>query len=97
MATAVALPASLRRLKNIVEHDGISTPAEAGSALEAAEVAVEDLRPWANFDHPAGDSYGRKLVAQGENFELMVMSWLPGDLLIALPGPDPLLRIVTLP
>ena len=35
--------------------------------------------PWASFDHPVSDSYGRKLVFNGGHFEVMVMSWLPGD------------------
>jgi hypothetical protein len=29
--------------------------------------------------HPPGDSYGRKLIARGPHFELMLMSWMPGD------------------
>ena len=35
--------------------------------------------PWADFDHPVADSYGRQLVHHGGHFEVMVMSWLPGD------------------
>lgn len=38
-----------------------------------------DLSPWLTYDHPITDSYGRKLVYDGGNFEIMVMSWLPGD------------------
>ncbi|MGF1515340.1 MAG: cysteine dioxygenase family protein [Elainellaceae cyanobacterium] len=35
--------------------------------------------PWADFSHPVADSYGRKLVFHGGHFEIMVMSWVPGD------------------
>ncbi|MFT4602424.1 MAG: putative metal-dependent enzyme (double-stranded beta helix superfamily) [Arenicella sp.] len=47
--------------------------------LKEANVQAEDLTPWHDFNHPPEDSYGRKLIYQGENFELMVMSWKPGD------------------
>lgn len=48
------------------------------TVLEAG-VKEEDLMPWADFDHPVADSYGRKLVYKEDNFEIMVMSWQPGD------------------
>ncbi len=54
-------------------------PDGAAILLQEACINPRDLRPWYDFDHPAQDSYGRKLVKQGRNFELMVMSWLPGD------------------
>ncbi|MBK8652429.1 MAG: hypothetical protein IPN20_00430 [Haliscomenobacter sp.] len=37
------------------------------------------ITPWADFDHPDADSYGRKMAYKGPNFEIMVMSWKPGD------------------
>ena len=39
----------------------------------------EDIMPWADFDHPINDSYGRKLIYGGRHFEIMAMSWVPGD------------------
>ena len=54
-------------------------PDHAAILLQEACINPRDLLPWYDFDHPAQDSYGRKLVKQGRNFELMVMSWLPGD------------------
>ncbi|MEM9702722.1 MAG: cysteine dioxygenase family protein, partial [Planctomycetota bacterium] len=44
-----------------------------------AGVTAEDLAPWADFDCPDADSYGRKLVYDGGHFEIMAMSWRPGD------------------
>lgn len=34
---------------------------------------------YADFDHPKAACYGRKLVIDAGHFEVMVMSWLPGD------------------
>jgi len=55
-------------------------PGLAKKALEEATITPEDLQPWADFEHPDSDSYGRKLVYLGQNFELMVMSWVEGDM-----------------
>ena len=44
-----------------------------------ANVQAEELSPWADFEHSPTDSYGRKLVYECPNYEIMVMSWLPGD------------------
>ena len=54
-------------------------PDRAATLLQEACINPKDLLPWYDLDHPAQDSYGRKLVKQGRNFELMVMSWAPGD------------------
>ncbi len=55
------------------------TPDVAARILDEAELEAEDLLAWSDFRHPVRDSYGRRLVARGARFELMVMSWLPGD------------------
>ncbi len=44
-----------------------------------AKIEAEELLPWATYDHSILDSYGRKLVYDGGYFEIMVMSWKPGD------------------
>ncbi|HAA16647.1 MAG TPA: cysteine dioxygenase [Cytophagales bacterium] len=76
------LPTSLNRLINNLadafETEGKLNPARAGEILKAADIQEEDLLPFADFDHPANDCYGRKLVIDKGNFELMVMSWNPG-------------------
>ncbi|MEM7587245.1 MAG: cysteine dioxygenase family protein [Acidobacteriota bacterium] len=43
-------------------------------------MTAEDLTHWAAFDHPIEDSYGRKMLFDGGFFELMVMSWVDGDM-----------------
>jgi len=76
------LPTSLNRLIDTLaeafEKEGKLNPARAGEILEAADIQEEDLLPFADFDHPNSDCYGRKLVVDKGNFELMVMSWNPG-------------------
>ena len=44
-----------------------------------ADVQPQELMPWAAFEHSVADSYGRILVHDGGFFEVMVMSWCPGD------------------
>ena len=55
------------------------TPAIARQCVLDANLRAEDLTAWADFDHPVEDSYGRRLVYDGGDFEIMVMSWAPGD------------------
>jgi len=47
--------------------------------VASANVQPQDLEPWADYGHPSTDSYGRRLVCHGGHYELMVMTWLPGD------------------
>ena len=67
-----ALLAELRGTRDL-------SPARAAALLQETPLETDDLLPWTDFQHPIADSYGRRLVAQGEHFELMVMSWVPGD------------------
>ncbi len=74
-----ALPPSLAFIATRLKEKPPAHPAQMVRLLRQAEVQAEDLAPWADFDHPVQDSYGRKLVYKEENFEIMVMSWRPGD------------------
>ena len=81
--TKLNLPHSLSRLitfiKEAVEEEGKLSPLRAKELVLKAEIRTEDLMYYADFDHPLEDCYGRKLVHDGGNFEIMVMSWMPGD------------------
>lgn len=79
MKSSGLLPESLRTIVETAARDGISSPAAAQRLLRDAEISLDDVLPWAEFDHNAADGYGRNAVALGEKFELMVMSWAPGD------------------
>ena len=73
------LPASLKYIAEQLEEHRNLKPSQMRKIILDAKVQVEDLKSWADFDHPVADSYGRKLVYKGDNFEIMVMSWRPGD------------------
>jgi SAM-dependent methyltransferase/predicted metal-dependent enzyme (double-stranded beta helix superfamily) len=73
------LPQSLQTIAHRLRERPDFTPAFVRKVILEADVTAEDLMPWADFDHPLADSYGRKLVHKDPNFEIMVMSWQPGD------------------
>ena len=73
------LPVSLQRIANAMEPLLQSTPAAIRKIVQEAGVEPEDLKAWADFEHPVADSYGRKLAYDGGHFEIMAMSWKPGD------------------
>lgn len=72
------LPQSLQHIVDNLDQDE-GTPAKVAKVLADAQVDTEDLLQWTDFEHPKADSYGRKLVFKAEHFEIMVMSWNPGD------------------
>lgn len=77
------LPKSLERLVDLLQEglkskEGLN-PRKAKEIVLQADVQVEDMMNYADFDHPIEDNYGRKMVFDGGNFEVMVMSWRPGD------------------
>ena len=79
----MALPQSLSQLvdqlKHVIETTGSLSPVKAKEIVLESKIELEDLMHYADFDHPTEDCYGRKLVCEGEHFEVMVMSWNPGD------------------
>ena len=72
--------ARLRALVQEIESHDHLTPSLCKQLLLASQVTAEDLMPWADFGHPKADSYGRKMIHDGGFFELMVMSWVDGDM-----------------
>ena len=78
--TAPKLPLALQRLIDQLEAQAPATPAAMRRLLLEAQIQADWLEPWADVDHPVADSYGRRLIYQGDRFEVMVMSWAPGDM-----------------
>ncbi|MFQ5482335.1 MAG: methyltransferase domain-containing protein [Nitrospinaceae bacterium] len=74
-----ALPFPIQDLIRSLEQEPDLTPRMAQELLIRAGLKEDDLAPWADFDHPIADSYGRKMVFDGGFFEMMCMSWNPGD------------------
>ncbi len=83
MNTSVnVLPKSLERLVNLLQKSidlKELNPKRARKIVLEADVQVEDMMVYADFDHPVEDNYGRQMVYDGGSFEVMVMSWRPGD------------------
>lgn len=67
----------IQNLLGAIAADGNLTPLRAAEVVASTAVKVEDLMHYADFDHPIEDCYGRKLVFDNGNFEVMVMSWNP--------------------
>lgn len=73
------LPTSLQNLITQIQQHTYLTPTVLRDCVQAAQIQPSDLLPWADFEHPVTDGYGRKLVYDGGHFEIMVMSWREGD------------------
>lgn len=74
-----ALPESLAKITEQIKDRPGLTPAAIRQIVQAANVQAKDLMPWADFGHPVEDSYGRKMIYKAGNYEIMAMSWQPGD------------------
>ena len=75
----LSIPTSLQRLiDSLTLHPNLN-PQNAKALVLSADVQVEDMMMYADFGHPIEDNYGRKMVYDGGRFEVMVMSWNPGD------------------
>ena len=73
------LPFAIQDLIRMLEEAEDLTPRVARDLLLSANLQAEDLEPWSDLEHPIRDSYGRKLIFDGGYFEMMAMSWTPGD------------------
>lgn len=77
--TINGLPSSLQYIVQVLERERGLRPADMRRTVLEANVAQEDIAPWADYEHSPADSYGRRLIYEGQNFEIMAMSWCPGD------------------
>jgi len=79
----MSIPKSLAQLVTLLENEkktnGKISPKRAKELVLQADVQEDDMMQYADFDHPVEDCYGRQLVFDGGSFEVMVMSWKPGD------------------
>lgn len=75
-----ALTPGLQRLvDSIQESQGHVTIKKAAELMKDALITEDDLQPWADYSHPIQDGYGRKLAFHNDKFEVMIMTWNPGD------------------
>lgn len=74
------LTPGLQRLVDFVEaSEEHITVQKAAELMERAQITEDDLQPWADYTHPIEDGYGRKLAYQTDHYEIMIMTWNPGD------------------
>ncbi|MCF6360070.1 MAG: hypothetical protein L3J29_04830, partial [Cyclobacteriaceae bacterium] len=74
------LTPGLQRLVDSIENDNAHiTVQKAAELAKKANITVADLEPWADYIHPVKDGYGRKLAYHTNTFEVMIMTWNPGD------------------
>ena len=73
------LPNAITEIIRQVEASDLLTGKQAMNILLSARVQEESLERFVDFEHASDECYGRKVLYQGKNFELMVMSWKPGD------------------
>ncbi len=74
------LPASLQQIISEIHQLEAFSPQVIRKIVKNAHVQRAELEPWATYNHPLADSYGRKMVYDGGFFEVMVMTWEPGDM-----------------
>ena len=79
MSELHGLPASIQYIIKGLKVDVNRSPQALARLVREANVQEKELFPWADWEHPVADSYGRKLVYADAGFEIMVMSWQPGD------------------
>lgn len=72
-------PALQYIIRQVEENRNQMNPELARKIVTDSGVTEDDLMAWADFDHPKEDSYGRKLIYNNQFFEIMAMSWVPGD------------------
>ncbi len=47
--------------------------------IEKLKITEESLLQYAVYNHKPDESYGRRRIYRANNFEIFVMSWMPGD------------------
>lgn len=48
---------------------------EVVDLINTASITKAELLPWADFNHPVTDGYGRAIIFANDHFELAVMTW----------------------
>jgi len=73
------LPDSIKVIADGINKMKAFSPEFISKIVKDARVTESDILPFSDFEHSAADSYGRKVIFDGGFFEIMVMSWCPGD------------------
>lgn len=73
-----AMSPVLGRLAEFLDQ-GRRSAEELHDYFKRNKVSADDLAPWARFDHPENESYGRSEIWHNQFWGMYAMSWLPGD------------------
>ena len=73
------LPLSLQSLIHDLQQLTTLCPDVAQRCLKLANVQCHDIWPWQRFNHSACQSYGQAQIYQGGLFNIIAISWMPGD------------------
>lgn len=77
--TIFTLPKGIQNIVQKIEILPSFSPSKIKSIIEEAHLSEKDLLPWKDDLHDDNEGYGRKLIYDGGFFEVMCMTWLPGD------------------
>ncbi len=73
------LPKSFQYIIHELSERKRFTPAEIRQVILNGRVAEEDVLLWRDEQHSPEDSYGRQIIYAKGHFELMSVTWCPGD------------------
>jgi cysteine dioxygenase len=73
------LPASVKALISALQNLENPSAREVCRLVSEMHISRDRLLPLAHFDHPAEESYGRRLLFLSQRFRIILMSWAPGD------------------
>ena len=54
-------------------------PALLASILAEHPITEKDLQEWIDYNYPQSETYGRKVAHSGDSFDVLIMSWRPGN------------------
>ena len=75
----LTLPVSVAKLIELIGDQTSFKASEITRLIREANIKIEDLKDFEDFDHDKREGYGRKIVYRNDHFEILVMSWAPGD------------------
>ena len=73
------IPSKLMHLIRILEASDSADFLFLKKAVSATKLSANDLKPFALFNHPADQSYGRHLLYESHRLKIFLMCWAPGD------------------
>jgi predicted metal-dependent enzyme (double-stranded beta helix superfamily) len=79
MVETIEITPGLKRLKDMIDGDNSMSVTKVAEYVQEAAIEEADLMPYADYDHPVSDGYGRQMVVESAHYEIMVMSWAPGN------------------